>query len=140
MAVTEVTRENWFSRIWESIKGIFVGLFLFLAAFPLLFWNEGRAVKTARSLDEGAAAVVSIAADRVDGSLEGKLIHISGLATTTETLADPTFGVSLAAIKLPTWAAVPREGSIMGTRRRGSSPMSNTSESQLAATTSSAYF
>lgn len=100
MAVTEVTKENWFGRIIDSIKGIGVGLLLFLVAFPILFWNEGRAVKTARSLAEGASSVISIAADRVDGALEGKLVHFGGLATTTETLADTMFGVALPAIKL----------------------------------------
>lgn len=100
MAVTEVTHENWFSRIVESIQGILVGLVIFVIAFPLLFWNEGRAVKTARSLSEGAAAVVSVPSDKVDGTFDGKEIHIQGLATTSETLSDSTFGVTLPAIKL----------------------------------------
>ncbi len=47
--------------------------------------------------------------------------------------------VSLSLINLPTWASVPRDGSIIGARRSSSVPVSNTSESQLAATTSSAY-
>lgn len=98
--VVEVTSQSWFSRIIESIKGIFVGIILFLLAFPLLFWNEGRAVKTARSLDEGSSSVISVGADTVDPGNEGKLIHISGLATTTETLSDGVFGVSLQALKL----------------------------------------
>ena len=42
-------------------------------------------------------------------------------------------------INLPTSSAVPRRGSIMGTRRSGSRPTSNTSESQLAATISSGH-
>lgn len=100
MAVREVTRENWTQRILESIKGIAVGFLIFVLAFPLLFWNEGRAVKTSRSLSEGAAAVVSIDHTRVTGAMEGKLVHLSGLATTGETLSDATFGVSAPAIKL----------------------------------------
>jgi hypothetical protein len=100
MAVTEVTHENWFSRIIESLKGIVIGIILFLAAFPLLFWNEGRAVKTARSLTEGAAAVVSIEADAVDAAYDTKLVHFTGEATTAETLSDSTFGMSKLAIKL----------------------------------------
>ena len=60
----EVTRASWFSRITESIKAVLIGLVLFFAAFPLLWWNEGRAVQTARSLDEGAGKVRSVAADR----------------------------------------------------------------------------
>ena len=46
--------------------------------------------------------------------------------------------VSLSSINLATWSAVPRSGSIIGTRRSGSRPTSNTIESQLAATMSSA--
>ena len=44
---TEVTQQSWFSRITGAVKGILVGLVLFVVSFPLLFWNEGRAVQTA---------------------------------------------------------------------------------------------
>jgi hypothetical protein len=44
--------------------------------------------------------VVSVPADRVDASNQGKLLHVSGEATTSETLADPDFGVSANAIHL----------------------------------------
>ncbi len=33
------------------------GLVMFVAAFPIIYWNEGRAVRTARSLTEGLGAV-----------------------------------------------------------------------------------
>lgn len=97
---TEVTSEGWGSRIMASIKGVLVGGAFFVGSFPLLVWNEGRAVKTARSLEEGAGAVVSVAATRVDAGSEGKLIHVAGEATTGETLTDPDFGVSAPAIRL----------------------------------------
>lgn len=100
MAITEVTSESWFSRLMGSIKSVVFGLVLFGLSFPLLFWNEGRAVRTAKSLEEGAGAVQSVSADRVDASNEGKLVHLTGNATTSETLADPDFGVSANAIKL----------------------------------------
>ena len=51
---SEVTTVSWFSRIKESVKSVLVGVLLFCASFPLLWWNEGRAVQTARSLDEGS--------------------------------------------------------------------------------------
>ena len=41
----EITSESWLSRIGGAIKGVVIGLVLFIAAFPFLFWNEGRAVK-----------------------------------------------------------------------------------------------
>src|SRR5262245_2410096 len=97
---SEVSSQGWFSRIVESIKSVAVGLLLFVLSFPTLFCNEGRAVTTAKSLTEGAGAVVSVSADRVDPGNEGKLVHMTGNATTTETLVDPDFGVSVNAIKL----------------------------------------
>ena len=98
---SEVTSVSWFGRIWESIKSVLFGLLLFAVSFIVLFWNEGRAVHTAQSLAEGAAVVVSVPADSVNASNEGKLVHVTGDATTTETLSDPQFGVSVpAAIRL----------------------------------------
>jgi hypothetical protein len=97
---TEVTNQSWFSRIGGAIKGIIFGFILFIIAFPLLFWNEGRAVKTYKSLKEGSGAVISVLADQVDPNNEGKLVHLSGRASTEETLTDPVFGVSENALRL----------------------------------------
>ncbi len=66
----------------------------------LLFWNEGRAVQTARSLAEGAAAVHPVAADRADPALDGSLVHVSGMLATAATLRDPVFGVAVTGVRL----------------------------------------
>lgn len=100
MAYREVTQVSWFSRIGKSIVGALIGLVMAVVAVPLLFWNEGRAVQTARSLEEGAGAVVTVPVDRVDPANEGKLIHVTGTSATTETLSDSQFGVSANAIRL----------------------------------------
>lgn len=101
MAYTEVTEEGWFSRIGNSIKGILFGIIIFVLGFPLLFWNEGRAVHRAQSLTEGKGAVVSVESTSVDQGNDGKLIHTTGKALTEETLTDDTFQVSAEkAIKL----------------------------------------
>lgn len=97
---TEVTHESWFSRIGGAIKGILAGLILFVAAFPLLFWNEGRAVTRYKTLKEGAGAVVTVSSDSVDRANAEKLIHVTGKADTDETLTDPVFGVSASGLKL----------------------------------------
>ena len=97
---TEVSRESWFSRLKGAIKGIVLGLVLFIAAFFLLFWNEGRAVKDYQTLQEGAGAVISVPADRIDPVHEGKLVHLTGKAVTEETLRDPDFGVAANALRL----------------------------------------
>jgi hypothetical protein len=97
---TEVTEESWFDRMRSAIKGVATGLLFLVIALPLLFWNEGRAVRTAKGLEEGAGAVVPVKPDRLDPANQGKLIHTTGLATTSETLNDELFGVSAAGIKL----------------------------------------
>ena len=101
MAVTETTTEGWGSRLGSSIKGVLTGLALFVAGFPLLFWNEGNAVKTAKAIDEGEGACVSLESnEKVDAAMEGKLVHLSGKADTKDVLADDVFGVSATAIRL----------------------------------------
>lgn len=97
---TEVTSQSWFGRLGNAFKGIIVGIIMVTIAFPLLFWNEGRAVKRYKTLQEGGGAVVSIAADKVDAINQGKLVHLIGKAVTEETLTDQIFGVSSQAIKL----------------------------------------
>ena len=99
-STSETSSEGWLSRLGGAIKGIFIGLIMVIAAFPLLFWNEGRAVKTAKSLDEGRGAVVETKSETVDAAKEGKLVHTSGRAKTSETLTDPVFNVKANAIAL----------------------------------------
>ena len=95
-----VRRESWLSRLTGSIKSVLAGLLLVGAALPAMWCNEGRAVTTARSLEEGQAAVIGVAADVVDPANEGRLVHLTGHADTAETLRDPDFGVTANAIRL----------------------------------------
>lgn len=97
---TEVTTKSWGSRLMESIKGVLVGLLLFLAAFPVLFKNEGCSVKTAKGLEEGGKAAIHVEIDKVDPANNGKLVHMTGQAVTDETLTDPLFQVSDKGIRL----------------------------------------
>lgn len=97
---TETTSRSWFGRIKDSLVGTLFGLALFLGAFVLLFWNEGRAVDTQKMLQEGAGVVVSVNAGRVDPANEGKLVHVSGRVKTSDQLEDPIFEVKVNAIKL----------------------------------------
>jgi hypothetical protein len=90
---TETTRRSWFERVKGALAGLLVGLLLVPIACVMLFWNEGRAVQTARSLAEGAASVVSADAARVDPALEGRLVHVAGPLTVPRPPADREFGV-----------------------------------------------
>lgn len=103
MAVTELNeihKANWLERMSGSFKGVVTGFALVAGGVALLFWNEGRAVKTAKALAEGASAVVSVPVDRIDPANEGKLVHVSGKADTRESLEDADFGVKVTALSL----------------------------------------
>ena len=88
---TVTTHESWFSRMGSAFKGILVGILLLIAGVTLLWWNEGRAVLTAEGLTEGAGLVISVPADSIDPANEGKLVHTSGEALTSDELIDPNF-------------------------------------------------
>lgn len=93
---TEVTSSGWLSRLGGAIKGVLIGTLLFLVSFPVLGWNEYRAVKTARSLEEGGKQLVEIASDKIDKADDGKFVHLKGKADTQDDLADDEFGVKSA--------------------------------------------
>jgi hypothetical protein len=97
---TEVTSQNWFSRIGESIKGILFGIIVIPVMIIVLWWNEGRAVTTANSLKEGAAAVVHVAADKVDPANDKKLVHMTGAAKADGPVVDTDYGISVPALRL----------------------------------------
>lgn len=97
---TETTSVSWFGRIKRSAGGVVIGLILIIAMVVLLFWNEGRAVTTAKSLAEGACVVVSVTSDTIDPANDGRLIHVRGLVTTGSTPSDPDFGIEAAGIRL----------------------------------------
>ncbi len=97
---TEVTRRSWLSRLGGAFKGILFGFALLGLGVWLLFWNEGRTLRRARALTEGAGIAVSVASDRVDPGSEGKLVHLSGQTQTPEILRDDTFGIATGAIHL----------------------------------------
>lgn len=92
--VTEYETEGWFSRIADSIKGIFGGLAIFLLAIPFVFFNECRAVDRADDLEFGLGSVVKIEGAKVAAGNEGKLVHVVGDVKVNETLTDDTFSIS----------------------------------------------
>lgn len=91
---TETTSTSWLARIWESIKGVLFGLLLLVIGVVLLFWNEGRAVQTYKSLAEGKGVIVSADAARIDPANDGKLVHVAGEAKAPGRVSDGEFGVT----------------------------------------------
>ena len=101
MAYQEVTTTGYGTRVGNSFKAIGSGILLFLAGTALLWWNEGRAVKTEKMLDEAGSAYVEMEnPNKKDASLEGELICGTALATTEDSLSDVQFGIGAKAISL----------------------------------------
>ena len=74
---------------------------LFLAGTALLWWNEGRAVKTEKMLDEAGSAYVEMEnPNKKDASLDGELICGTAMATTEDSLVDAQFGIGAKAISI----------------------------------------
>jgi hypothetical protein len=94
---TKVTSENYFQRLGSSFGGMLFGLVLLLIANILLFWNDGRAVDAQRGLNAGGRAVVSLTTTAPVPANEGKLVHMTGQATSTQPLVDPEVGVTFPA-------------------------------------------
>jgi hypothetical protein len=67
---TETTRTDWTTRIAASIKGIGAGIILAGLAGYGLFWNEGSAVQTAKSITD-CRLVINIDAASVDPGQQG---------------------------------------------------------------------
>ena len=98
---TQVSQSNWFSRIGTSFKGMGFGLLLLALATGLLYWNEGRAVRTGDAIGEAQRVAVALpSAAAIDPAFNGKLVHVSGQAATKDMVSDPLFGVAANAISL----------------------------------------
>jgi Transmembrane protein 43 len=97
---TEITSKSWIERLMGAIVGVLIGLVLVILTCVGLFWNEGRAVQTARSLAEGGGLVVDVDERTVDPANEGKLVHVQGELATGAPLADPDLLVEAKAARL----------------------------------------
>ena len=91
---TQYSRTGYGGRIGNAFGTALFGLLLFAASFFLLFWNEGRAVKTSQMLKEGAASVVSVDSASIVPANDGKLVYFNG-QTIGKALADPLFQVNI---------------------------------------------
>ena len=101
MAYQETKTTNYGTRLSNSVKGIGAGFILFIAGTLLLWWNEGRAVKTTRMLEEAESVAVHVNDASVEiPDINGKLIHVVGMVSTTDSLVDDTFDVNVEAVRL----------------------------------------
>ncbi|XP_075570618.1 transmembrane protein 43 isoform X2 [Pelecanus crispus] len=99
--ITSESKPGFLERLSETSGGMLVGLVTFLLSFYLLFTNEGRALRTAKSLDEGLSLVIPLdSIHSVSQQNEGRLVHLAGALSTSKPLFDPSYGLSIQAVKL----------------------------------------
>lgn len=101
MAVTETRTTGYGTRVKNSFGGIWTGFLMFIAGTCILWWNEGRAVKTAQAIEEGREVTEELSdISKINPSNDGKLVHATGEAKSNEQLTDGDFGFTVNAIKL----------------------------------------
>ncbi len=101
MAYTETKTTGYGSRVKSSCGGIGFGIILFIAGTCVLWWNEGRTVRTGDMLDEVKGAYVEMEnPNKRDASLDGELIHATAMANTEDSLIDADFGIGAKAISM----------------------------------------
>ena len=94
MPVTQTTRTSYGKRLKNSGSSIIPGLLMFVIGTVLLFWNEGRTIKTTRMIKQADKECVELPeVGTLDPSFDGKIVHLTGFAATDESFADSTFGV-----------------------------------------------
>ncbi len=98
---TESSHQGYFSRLAGSFIGVLIGFLLVPGSVLLIGWNEYRTVHRTRGLIEAEQVVEEVKdPHEIDPAQHGKLVHLSGKATTEETLQDKDFGISRNALRL----------------------------------------
>ncbi|KAL0109598.1 hypothetical protein PUN28_014566 [Cardiocondyla obscurior] len=93
MTILDQLKQSWLTAV--------IGCIMCVTGMCLLFWNEGRALKVAYSINEGLRNVVVIPNSMVQASeYEGRLVHLSGPLQVSEPLTEPDYGIVMSSIKL----------------------------------------
>ena len=84
----KITRTSWLGNIMNSFVGVLVGVILFLVAFPVLWFNEGRT-----NMATVAQASVLVDGASVNAQTEGKQVAVAGTLASDERLSDTPYCV-----------------------------------------------
>ncbi|XP_072238250.1 transmembrane protein 43 isoform X1 [Leuresthes tenuis] len=99
--VSVKSNPGFLERLGDTTGGTVVGVGLFFLSIYVLFTNEGRALQTASSLDEGLSQVVSLGPySSFDLQNDNRLVHLSAQLRTLQPLHDPNYRVVVQAVKL----------------------------------------
>lgn len=101
MAYTETQTVGYGTRVGNSFKGIGAGIIMFLVGTAMLWWNEGRFVKTDKMLNEAQGKTEELSTiDRIDPEMDGQLVYATGLAVTDDSLSDADYGFGAKAVHI----------------------------------------
>jgi hypothetical protein len=81
-----VTRTSWLGNIMNSFVGVLFGIILFVVAFPVLWFNEGRT-----NMATVAKSSVLVDAASVNPQTEGQQVAVAGTLASGERLGDPPY-------------------------------------------------
>lgn len=99
--VSAQSSPGFLERLGETAGGTVTGVGLFFLSIYVLFTNEGRALQTASSLNEGLSQVVSLGPfPSLDLQNNNRLVHLSSQLHTSQPLHDPNYGIAVQAVKL----------------------------------------
>lgn len=85
----------------NSAGGILIGLLLIVVGIILLWFNEGRTVKTSQTISEAEDQYIDVDSETIDNTNEGKLVATTGkLQIPAEGVTDDYFGVTVTGAKL----------------------------------------
>src|SRR5215212_6282824 len=74
-----IKRTGWLGNIMNSFVGVLLGIILFVVAFPVLWFNEGRT-----NMATIAKASVLVDGASVNAQAEGKQVAVDGTLTADE--------------------------------------------------------
>uniref|UniRef100_A0A3B3ZI22 Transmembrane protein 43 n=1 Tax=Periophthalmus magnuspinnatus TaxID=409849 RepID=A0A3B3ZI22_9GOBI len=99
--VSTKSNPGFLERLSETAGGTLIGIGMFFLSIYILFTNEGRALQTQLSLDEGLSQVVSLDSYfGLDPQNDNRLVHLSAKLHTAQPLHDPNYRVVVQAVKL----------------------------------------
>jgi hypothetical protein len=90
-----IKRTGWLSNIMNSFVGVLFGIILFLVAFPVLWFNEGRT-----NMATVAQASILVDGSQVSAQTEGQQVAVTGTLSSDEQLGDTPYLAAGAYVQL----------------------------------------
>lgn len=96
MPYQTTTKTSYGTKAGRAFKNTFTGILLIIVGTIAIFWNENRAVKTYKAINNSEKNCVEMPdISKVNPEFNGKIVHCSGTALTDDILTDAIFGVSI---------------------------------------------